>query len=198
MLLRRRRPLRRDPFVCGIESGPRQAEGVPQVIFRHGRFACPDQGLRRRRARQGNSACADRPACLRDLGRTAPGQGLRDAVGLPCDPLSGRRCGKAAVRVQVVQPIGGARLGGAWHGRAWPTACLARRAARRGAMRRCPMRQPAFLPLADRIGRGGPTAVGFALRFGPTRTHKQTGLLSGPDSQSAGLAVGSGNCPSGP
>jgi hypothetical protein len=33
MLLRRRRPLRRDPFVCGIESGPRQAEGVPQVIF---------------------------------------------------------------------------------------------------------------------------------------------------------------------
>ena len=198
MLLRCRRPLRRDPFVFGIESGPRQAEGVPQVIFRRGRFASPGQGLRRRRARQGYSACADRPACPRDLGRTAPGQGRRDAVGLPCDPLSGRRCGKAAVRVQVVQPIGGARLGGAWHGKAWPTARLARRAAGRGAMRRCPMRQQAFLLRADRIGRGDPTAVGFALRFGPTRTHKQTGLVSGPDSQSPGLPVGSGDCPSDP
>jgi len=189
MLLRRRRPLRRYPFVCGMGSGPRQAEGVPQVILRRGRFACPGHGLRRWRARQGTSACADRPACPRGFGRTAQGQGRCNAVGLPRDPHSGRRCGKAAVRVQPVQPIGGVRLRGAWHSKAWPATPLARRAARRGVMCRRQMRQRAVLLRADRVGRGGQTAVGFALRFGPTRTHAQTGLLSGPDSQSPGLTV---------
>ena len=176
--------------------------------------------VRPKGSRRSSSGTGDLPAPTKGCGAgvpgraTAPAQIVPPARAISAEPRRGRdgampsACpailfqGGVAARLpsgcRSCSPSAVPGCGGAWHGKAWPTARLARRAACRGAMRRRPMWQQAFLLRADRIGRGDPTAVGFALRFGPTRTHKQTCLLSGPDSQSAGLAVGSGDCPSDP